>query len=289
MSPEDDPESIIKAAGRGDIAAAASLLERHPEWVAYPQRVGGLNQPLHFAAGAGHLEMVDYLLGRGAPVDARDRGGMTPLHRAARNGQRAAMERLIAAGADVRARDHDGRSALYWAIQGYDPGRQSVVDLLLGQGLHLDVYCALILGDWAEARRLLEGPLDLSSGASLNTPLLAAVTGVSTTALGIEEASQEAEAACREVAGIIRSLVAGGASLGWFSEALYLSVKLNNTIVLECRLEIAASRPILSEAQKSLLGPRLLNASQYSIVHEEMSGLLARYGFSDRSATGSPP
>src|SRR5262245_52159992 len=186
MSPDDDPESIIRAAGRGDIAAVASILKHHPEWVAYPQRVGGLKQPLHFAAGAGHVEMVDYLLGRGAPVDARDRAGMTPLHTAAQNGQRAAMERLIAAGADVRARDRDGQSALYWAMEAYDPGRQRVVDLLLGQGLRLDISCALILGDWTEARRLLEGPLDLSSGAPPDTPLPAAVLGVSTTALGIE-------------------------------------------------------------------------------------------------------
>jgi hypothetical protein len=115
------------------------------------------------------------------------------------------------------------------------------------------------------------------------------VIGVSTTALGIQKASEEAKAACREAAGIIRSLVARGASLGRFSDALYLSVKLNNTIVLKCLLEIAAGRPVLSEAQKQSLGPRLLNACNYSVARKAISGLLRRHGFSDRSATGGPP
>ena len=68
-----------------------------------------------------------------------------------------------------------------------------------------------------------------------------------------------------------------------------MSVKLNNTIVLECLLEIAAGRRVLSVAQKQLLGPRLFHASNYSIVHNELSGLLGRHGFSDRSAVGDSP
>ncbi len=40
--------------------------------------------PLHIAACEGHLKVVEYLLGKGATVYARDRFGDTPLHNAVR-------------------------------------------------------------------------------------------------------------------------------------------------------------------------------------------------------------
>lgn len=40
--------------------------------------------PLHIAACEGHLKVVEYLLGKGATVYARDRFGDTPLRNAVR-------------------------------------------------------------------------------------------------------------------------------------------------------------------------------------------------------------
>jgi len=61
------------------------------------------------AAAAGRTDIVEALLARRYPVDARDPQGLTPLLAAAVEGRTAAVERLAALGADATARDKDGR------------------------------------------------------------------------------------------------------------------------------------------------------------------------------------
>eukprot|EP00435_Cladocopium_sp_Y103_P044380 s1805_g12.t1 len=69
------------------------------------------NGPQAYAAIGGHLEVVQVLLAAGAPVEAKNKKGLTPLHYAACNGHTAIVERLIAAGAVVDAVDDDGQGA----------------------------------------------------------------------------------------------------------------------------------------------------------------------------------
>jgi ankyrin repeat protein len=87
--------------------------------------------PLHFAAQQGHKEVVELLIGKGADVNLKRRGGKTPLHLAAQNGHKDVTELLIAKGADVNAKDDYGSTSLDWA-NGY--GRTETAELLRKHG-----------------------------------------------------------------------------------------------------------------------------------------------------------
>src|SRR4029077_10034506 len=68
--------------------------------------------PLHMAVSSADLKVVQLLLQYGAKLDARDHG-QTPLHMAARNEESIALVPvLVAAGADVNALDGLGGNAV---------------------------------------------------------------------------------------------------------------------------------------------------------------------------------
>jgi len=91
----------------GDKEALAALIATDPE-------VARSDAVFMGAVDFGHCDLVQWLLGQGADVNARSSGGSaTALHSAAWNGHLAMVKLLIAAGADVHARDkeHDGTPA----------------------------------------------------------------------------------------------------------------------------------------------------------------------------------
>lgn len=76
--------------------------------------------PLHFAAEAGHLAVIELLLAAGADADVLDARNDRPVHLAARHGHAAAVRRLVEAGADLEARNANARTALHEAIRSAD-------------------------------------------------------------------------------------------------------------------------------------------------------------------------
>ena len=76
--------------------------------------------PLHIAARAGHSELVECIIARGADVNAvRVADGCTPLHLAAERGQFRALRVLLAASScDVTAASAQDPTALFSAIRG---------------------------------------------------------------------------------------------------------------------------------------------------------------------------
>jgi len=75
--------------------------------------------------------MVDLLLKRGAPINARNLAGSTALFAAAERGQTAVVQRLIDRGADASLK---GRSGLSLVAAAAFAGRASLVKLLLEHG-----------------------------------------------------------------------------------------------------------------------------------------------------------
>lgn len=99
---------IIHAAMLGNTGRIEELLA---EGTAVDDRGEDGRTALHWAAFAGHDEVLALLLARGAAVGAVDRTGRTALHLAAEEGHPAAIVVLLQAGADAGARDRSGALA----------------------------------------------------------------------------------------------------------------------------------------------------------------------------------
>lgn len=88
--------------------------------------------PLHLAAAKGGKETVQVLLDLKCPVDIKDTEWCyTPLIQSAQEGHRDVAEYLLSRGADINATGVDGRTSLHWAAWN---GHEAVVELLLERG-----------------------------------------------------------------------------------------------------------------------------------------------------------
>jgi len=103
----NDETPLMLAAIKGELALCQRLVARgaqviRPGWA-----------PLHYAASAPQRgeAIVDWLISRGADVDAEAPNGTTPLMMAARYGSFASVERLLAAGAATHVANDQGLRA----------------------------------------------------------------------------------------------------------------------------------------------------------------------------------
>ncbi|XP_029019226.1 myotrophin [Betta splendens] len=72
----------------------------------------GGRKPLHYAADAGEVEVVDFLISMGADVNAPDKHGITPLMAACYEDHFACVKVLLEKGADKNQKGPDGISLL---------------------------------------------------------------------------------------------------------------------------------------------------------------------------------
>jgi ankyrin repeat protein/L-ascorbate metabolism protein UlaG (beta-lactamase superfamily) len=90
---------------------------------------------LHEACWRGKKDLIDLLINKGVPVDARTEDGVTPLQLACRAGNLEAVDALISKGADVNGRAQDGFFPLYAAV---NHGYKDIVSGLLRAGANVD-------------------------------------------------------------------------------------------------------------------------------------------------------
>jgi ankyrin repeat protein len=156
-SAEPDPESnsepspaprasegsspLITAAFRGDLEEVRGLLDAgdDPNQVVNPADRGSDIQrsALGSAARAGHLEVAELLLDRGARVDLVPRGDASALITAAEHGHRPVVEMLLARGADPNRTLKGDGSPLIAAARS---GDREVVRMLLDAGADPDTW-----------------------------------------------------------------------------------------------------------------------------------------------------
>lgn len=95
---------------------AAQYLLRAGAAVNAPSRNTLQATPLHSAAAADKLKIVNLLLANEADPNTREQGGFTPLHVAAQNGNTDIIRALLFGGADLDARSEDGKLPVDMAL-----------------------------------------------------------------------------------------------------------------------------------------------------------------------------
>ncbi|TQV95659.1 Pfs, NACHT and Ankyrin domain-containing protein [Cordyceps javanica] len=83
--------------------------------------------PLHYACLWGNVDMVQFLVGKNAAIEARSRDGEAPLHCAAVNQEPSVVSFLVGAGVTVDIMDAWGSTPLQWAIH---RGHEDVIERL---------------------------------------------------------------------------------------------------------------------------------------------------------------
>ena len=131
VSPEGT--AVAEAIKSRDVARVRDLIDKNPELVHKADARG--NQPIHWAVMTRQIELIDYLLARGADINARRPGGIRPIHLT--NG-------------DYHYRGW--RDLPSTALQRHE----ALIGYLLARGADYDMTIATKLGDLDRVRELLE-------------------------------------------------------------------------------------------------------------------------------------
>ncbi|MDR0140170.1 ankyrin repeat domain-containing protein [Metabacillus idriensis] len=73
--------------------------------------------PLYQAASEGRIKLVDFLIDKGAEIDIRSSNGTTPLIIASCYGHLESVKYLVGKGADINVKEDKGNTALSFAVQ----------------------------------------------------------------------------------------------------------------------------------------------------------------------------
>jgi ankyrin repeat protein len=157
--------ALLSAAGKGDAARVAAILDRHADIInergTLPGNTG-LRTALHF--GSGHEAVVRTLLERGADPNIRDEGDNAfPIHFAAERGDLAVVKLLIEHGADPIGGDTTHElDVLGWTVCFDYVMHVDVARYLLAHGARHTLFSAVAMGEAGVIRALAARGADLN-------------------------------------------------------------------------------------------------------------------------------
>lgn len=121
----DDP--LVTATGKENVEIVLYLLNKG----ANVNSEGlGLRCPLDQAAAIGNLELMKVLLEAGADINHRDAFGKTPLMYACERGKYASVEFLLSKSADLNLKDSYQRTAEFFASNSNNPDKEKILKIL---------------------------------------------------------------------------------------------------------------------------------------------------------------
>ncbi len=129
---QTSPDDIFDAVKRGDLAKVQALVEKNPALVDANDQEQGT--PLHGSADAGHLKIAEYLIEKGADVNAWNNAHQNPLFYAAYKGHSEMVSLLLEKGSEYREPDIYGRNILHYPAR---EGHPRVVEILMKKGLDI--------------------------------------------------------------------------------------------------------------------------------------------------------
>lgn len=174
--PDRPSIGLYPALKRGDIAQ----IERHIYWDAdLDQPTPDGSMPMHIAARAGRLVVVELLLKNGAKINAKDSENQTPMYAAMMSGRTQVAQLLIKKGAEVDA------DMLLEAVVTNQVADRDVIELLVQQGANINhaaengdslLHIAVKQGYRVIAKLLIANGADVNSRDGTNhTPLWHAI------------------------------------------------------------------------------------------------------------------
>lgn len=160
------PVTIHQAVMGGDLEAVKLLLAKNLALLEATDDEAGTT-PLAFAAGFGHIELVRFLLEKGANVNARDSRGVSPLFIAVWLKQTECVRALLEKGAVASAPGPGGMRPLHVAAT----GDVEILKMLLARGA--DTSVRNDLGNTPLLLAVREGPEEtvrtlVEAGADVN-------------------------------------------------------------------------------------------------------------------------
>ena len=151
---------LFGAARNGDAETLTRLLDQ------YPEKLHARAQPyewtlLHAAAHKGQLSAVDLLLKRGLDVNTREEGDNTyAMHWAAAAGHLDVVRRLAEAGGDVVGHGDDHELEVIGWATGWDgcddAAHRAIADFLVSRGARHHIFSAIAVGDLDLIQKLVE-------------------------------------------------------------------------------------------------------------------------------------
>ena len=172
-------DELVSAVMANDLDRAKAAIARGADVNA--KALGVDMTPLIVAASAGGQPMVEWLLEKGADVNAANKAGQTALILAASGGRTAIVRLLLDKGANPGAKTIGGQTALEMAAH---EGRTEVVALLTEKGARLDTKgdmlteAGVALGLDSETRKALDKNISPEQKARSRQSVLAFIGAV---------------------------------------------------------------------------------------------------------------
>ena len=105
---KEEEDLFVEAIEKGNLDGAKKYLKKRDVNTFVQDSISPLNAAVHF----GQKEMVNFLIEKGAQVDALDKTGRTALMTAALKGNKEIVSLLLEKGADVHTKDQYGRDVI---------------------------------------------------------------------------------------------------------------------------------------------------------------------------------